>query len=185
MSIKTNKEVEVKSSWDNSWVLAYADGSEFYIPNALHVEKNDEKMLVKDDKQACIEAEKVGIPFIYDMYFVPNKVYVDTDENREILSKMLELHPEYKKIGLLYEIFEFYGYTYEVCEDGSVKEFEDGAVKEFNENGGFTLYSSISEALKEWVYTMEETNKNIFETGDVEDEFNTWTKNEIEFIKNI
>lgn len=95
--MKTNKEVELMANLKNSWLLAYAGGSEFYIPNALHVERNDNLMLVEDDEQASKEAEKAGIPMIYDMDGVPNGVYVDTEENREIITKMLNIHPEYKK----------------------------------------------------------------------------------------
>lgn len=97
--MKTNKEVEIIGGCKNSWLLVYADGSEFYIPDALHVERNDELMIVKDDEQASKEAEKAGIPLIYDMEDVPKGVYVDTDENREIIKKMLNIYTEYKKCG--------------------------------------------------------------------------------------
>ena len=42
---KTNREIERIENKKKSWLLAYAEGSEFYIPNALHVERNDELML--------------------------------------------------------------------------------------------------------------------------------------------
>lgn len=175
--IKSNKEMEVKSNAKNSWLLAYADNSGFYIPNVLHVERNDDKMLVEDDKQACVEAEKSGIPLICDMQFVPNNVYVDTEENRRIILEMLKKYPEYKKIGLLDEIFDYYECEYEINSDGKIKEFK--------EDNNFTIYDSIDEVLKAWISTMEETNKNLFETGDVESQFNTWSKEQIEFIKSL
>ena len=59
--MKTNKEAELMGNKKNSWLLAYADESEFYIPDVLHVERNDELMLVEGDEQASKEAEKAGI----------------------------------------------------------------------------------------------------------------------------
>lgn len=97
--MKTNKEAELMGNETNSWLLIYADGSEFYVPEALHIERNDELMLVENDEQASKEAEKAGIPLIYNLDGVPNGVYVDTEENREIIAKMLNLYPEYKKWG--------------------------------------------------------------------------------------
>lgn len=98
--MKTNKEVELMDNCKKSWVLMYADGSEFYIPNALHLERNDELMLVEDDEQASKEAEKAGISLIHDMEDVLKGVYVDTEENREIIIKMLNIYPKYKKWGI-------------------------------------------------------------------------------------
>lgn len=95
--MKFNKEVELMDDCKNSWLLMYADDSEFYIPNALHIERNDELMLVKDDDQASKEAEKAGIPLIYDIKDVSKGIYVDTEENRDIIIKMLNIYPEYKK----------------------------------------------------------------------------------------
>lgn len=97
--MKTNKEAELMGNEKNSWLLAYAYGSEFYIPDVLHVERNDELMLVEGDEQASKEAEKAGIPLIYDLEGVPNGVYVDTEENRNIITKMLKRYPEYKQWG--------------------------------------------------------------------------------------
>ncbi|MED4285356.1 hypothetical protein P4679_25875 [Priestia megaterium] len=56
-------------------------------------------MLVKDDSEACEEAEKDGIPLIYGLEDVPNGVYLDTEENKEIIKEMLNKYPEYKKWG--------------------------------------------------------------------------------------
>lgn len=97
--MKTNKEVELMGNDKNSWLLAYAQGSEFYLAHALHVERNDDLMLVEDDAQASKVAEKEGIPLIYGLEGIPDGVYVDTEENREIIAKMLNLYPEYKKWG--------------------------------------------------------------------------------------
>jgi hypothetical protein len=94
--MKNNKEVENKyNSKNNGWLLAYTEDSDFYISNALHIERNDELFLVKDDKQASIAAEKDGVKLIYGIDGVPDQVYVDTEENRKIIAKMLIKHPEY------------------------------------------------------------------------------------------
>lgn len=95
--MKTNKYFEKMNTSKESYLLCYADGSEFYIPNALHIERNDELMLVENDEQASVEAEKAGIPLIYGMDGVPDQVYIDTEDNREIIISMLEKYPEYKK----------------------------------------------------------------------------------------
>lgn len=98
--IKTNKEVELIQKENSKWLFSYADGSDFYIPNVLHIEKNDSLKLGDkyDDKQASRDAEKEGISLIYNMEGVPNGVYVDTEENRNIITEMLILYPEYKKL---------------------------------------------------------------------------------------
>lgn len=84
---------------EKSYLICIADGSDFYIPKALHIERNDELMLVEDDDQASIEAEKDGVKLIYNMSGLPDRVYVDTVENRQITKEMLEQYPEYKKWG--------------------------------------------------------------------------------------
>ena len=99
--MKTNKYFERMNTENKSYCLCYADGSEFYIPNALHIERNDELMLVEDDVEASIEAEKAGIPLIYNMDGVPDQVYIDTDDNRNILTEMLEQYPEYYNAHLV------------------------------------------------------------------------------------
>ena len=81
------------------------------------------------------------------------------------------------KENLLKEIFDYYQYNYQICIDGSVKEF--------NVDGRYTVLNSIDEALKNLVYTMEETNNNLFETGDIESKDNTWSYEQIDFIKSL
>lgn len=90
-----NREIEVLNNDKRSWVLAYADGSEYYIPGALHVERNDALMKVKDDEAAARAAKRAGVPLITDIKGVPKNVYVDTLENRQIIARMLQLYPEY------------------------------------------------------------------------------------------
>lgn len=94
-----NKYYENMDNDRKSYLIGIADGSEFYIPNALHVERNDALSLVENDEQASIEAEKDGVKLIYGMEGVPDQVYVDTEENRQIIIDMLEKYPEYKKVG--------------------------------------------------------------------------------------
>ncbi len=78
------------------YVLAYADYSGFYIPNALHVERDDELFLLEDDMEAAKAAERDGIQLIYGMEGVPDGVYVDTPENRAAILDSLEKYPEYR-----------------------------------------------------------------------------------------
>ena len=80
-----------------SYIIAYCDGSEFYIPNALHVERDDSLFLVESDEEASKDAEKDGIKLIYDMDGTPDGVYIDTEENRKIIIEMLAKYPEYRK----------------------------------------------------------------------------------------
>lgn len=104
--MKTNEEMELKvfsnpESKKKCWTLAYAEASSFYIPNALHIQGNDDLLLVDDDGEACKEAEKDGVPLIYGLENVPDGAYVDTEENRAIIEEMLNTYPEYKELGEL------------------------------------------------------------------------------------
>lgn len=91
---ETNKEIEIMDNGKRSWVIASACDSSFYLPEALHIERNDELMLVENDEEASIEAEKDGVPLIYGVDGIPDGVYIDTEENRRIIFKMLERFPE-------------------------------------------------------------------------------------------
>ena len=82
------------------WLLVYVEGSSFCIPGALHVEGNDDLRIFKDDDEACVETEKDGISLIYGMEGVPDRTYVDTDENRDIIRRMLKKYPEYIDVRL-------------------------------------------------------------------------------------
>ncbi len=83
-------------SGGKGYVLAVADGSEFYIPDAVHIERDDEAFRFADDAEAAKAAEQDGVRLIYGMEHVPDGVYVDTPENREIIQKNLEAYPAYK-----------------------------------------------------------------------------------------
>jgi hypothetical protein len=81
-----------------SYLIAIADNSTFYIPEALHIERNDELWLVEDDEEAAIKAEEDGVKLIYNMDGVPDQVYIDTEENRRSISEMLIKYPEYYNV---------------------------------------------------------------------------------------
>lgn len=68
----------------------------FYIPDALHIERDDELMMYDGDFEAAKAAEQDGIKLIYGMRDVPDGIYIDTPENREIILTGLEREPEYR-----------------------------------------------------------------------------------------
>ena len=76
------------------YVIGEAIGSEYYLPHADHVERNDMLYIdgewingIEDDEQAAKAAEADGVKLIYGMTGIPDGVYVDTPENRAILLK--------------------------------------------------------------------------------------------------
>lgn len=81
------------------YVLAVAEASRFYIPGALHVERDDSLMVCQDDEEAAKIAEQDGVKLIYGMEYVPDGVYVDTPENRAAITEGLETYPEYKEVS--------------------------------------------------------------------------------------
>lgn len=81
------------------------------------------------------------------------------------------------KESLLKNIFHYYQYKYQICTDGTVKEF--------TEDGMTIIHNSINDALNNLLHTMEETNQNLFETGDIVCQYNTWSKEQIDFIKSL
>jgi hypothetical protein len=82
------------------YAIFTADGSEFYIPDAEHIEKIDELNMFESDEEASAQAEKDGVQLIRGMDGVPDGVYVDTIENREIISDALLKWPEYKEMAV-------------------------------------------------------------------------------------
>ena len=78
------------------YIFALAEDSSFYIPNALHVERDDTLLLFTDDEEAAKAAERDGVQLIYGMEDVPDGVYLDTPENRTAILDSLEKHPEYR-----------------------------------------------------------------------------------------
>jgi len=84
------------------YVIAVCDDSEFYIPDAEHIERDDSLMLFNSDKEAAIAAEKDGVRLIQGMPGVPDGVYIDSEENRKHIEAMLKRYPEYKQWGESY-----------------------------------------------------------------------------------
>ena len=82
----------------SGYVFAIADGSGFYIPGALHVERDDELFLFADDEDAAHAAELAGFPLVHGMEDVPDGVYLDTEENRKAILRGLQQYPEYKNV---------------------------------------------------------------------------------------
>lgn len=130
------------------YLICTADNSSFYIPNAEHIERNDELGLVEDDIQASKEAEKDGIKLIYNMEGVPNGVYIDTLENREIIKEMLEKFPEYKKYGYKEKVSnkmrDFLLYTIKDCDTQNLGENGFNSIEEIDKYyEGMELYDLI------------------------------------------
>ena len=80
------------------YVIAIADDSEYYIPDAEHIERNDTLMLVEDDNAAAKAAEQDGINLVYGMEYVPDGVYLETPANRAAIQRGLDRYPEYKNV---------------------------------------------------------------------------------------
>lgn len=70
--------------------IFYTEGSDFYIENALHIEKIDRLNKFSDDEEATEQAKKDGILFINDIEGIEKDVYIDTEENRKIIIEFLK-----------------------------------------------------------------------------------------------
>ena len=81
------------------YVFAIAEDSSFYIPNALHVERDDDLFLFEDDAEAAKAAERDGVRLIYGMEDVPDGIYLDTPQNRAAILDSLEKYPEYRTVA--------------------------------------------------------------------------------------
>lgn len=77
------------------YVVAVAVNSEFYMPEAEHIETNDAVGILEDDETAAEYAEQDGVRLIRDMPHVTPGVYVDTPENRRVISETIKRYPEY------------------------------------------------------------------------------------------
>lgn len=73
------------------YVIAVCTDSDFYIPNAEHIERNDDLIpwAVPDDIAAAQAAVQDGVCLIRGMDSVQDDVYLDTDKNRAIIEKAL------------------------------------------------------------------------------------------------
>ncbi|MDL2287966.1 hypothetical protein LJC32_01125 [Oscillospiraceae bacterium OttesenSCG-928-F05] len=79
------------------YVISWADASSYYLPYALHIERNDhcEPWVYDDDTEAARAAEKDGIKLIYGMPGIDDGVYLDTPQNRRIIAESLKNYPSY------------------------------------------------------------------------------------------
>lgn len=64
------------------------------IPGAQHIEKMDFMHKFRDDYTAARQAEKDGIPIIHDMEGVEDWTYIDTPENRALITAVFHKYPE-------------------------------------------------------------------------------------------
>ncbi len=76
------------------YFLSITFGGGYYIPNALHVERDDEMLLFESDEQAAKAAERDGVKLIYGMDGIPDGIYIDTPENRDVIFQGLKKYPE-------------------------------------------------------------------------------------------
>lgn len=76
-----------KNEMEKGYVLAVCYDSDYYIPNAEHIERNDSLIpwLFPDDAAAAKGAEADGVPLIYGMDDVPDGIYIDSPKNREVI----------------------------------------------------------------------------------------------------
>jgi hypothetical protein len=82
---------------NRGYLIAICDDSDFYIPDAEHIERNDRLHLFETDDAASRAAEQDGIKLIHGMPGVPDCVYIDSEKNRAVITSMLEKYPEYKQ----------------------------------------------------------------------------------------
>lgn len=62
------------------------DADDPYICGALHVECDDQLWIYKTDEEAARAAERDGVKLLYGIPHVEDGVYLDTPENRQLLS---------------------------------------------------------------------------------------------------
>ena len=62
----------------------------------FHVERIDDMALYDGDFEAAKAAEQDGVRLIYGMDGIPDGIYIDTPENRELIRKGLGLYPDYR-----------------------------------------------------------------------------------------
>lgn len=80
------------------WIIAITTSAWDLIPNAEHIERNDE-MINRlpegyDDFSAAKTAKKAGIKLINDIEGIYKDLYIDTPENRKIILEYINKHPE-------------------------------------------------------------------------------------------
>jgi hypothetical protein len=71
------------------YVAAVSDG-DGYIPDAVHIERDDSLNIYPNDHAAARAAEADGVKLIYGLPYIPDKMYLDTPENRAIAERASE-----------------------------------------------------------------------------------------------
>lgn len=71
------------------YIITVSQASSFYADGVSHVEKDDTCSIYDSDAEATAAAEKRGYKFIRGMAGVMDGVYLDTQQNRNLLTKML------------------------------------------------------------------------------------------------
>lgn len=94
-SMKFTKNGEVRDG-KGYWVVCSSDSPDpaSYIINAIRP-CVDDSGLYKDDDEAVLAAKRDGVPLICGMAGIPDDIYVDTDENRNIIKEWLFQYPWY------------------------------------------------------------------------------------------
>lgn len=84
------------------YVITYSERDDFYIPYALHVEKDTScnAWMYETHLAASKAARMDGVELIYGMDHVPDGIYLDTEENRQLIKDKLQEFPKYKKLGI-------------------------------------------------------------------------------------
>lgn len=71
------------------YIICIATTGSNLIPNASHIEVDGENPLFYSDYDAARQAEKDGIAIIHDMPGIEDWTYLDTPENRKIITSWL------------------------------------------------------------------------------------------------
>ena len=84
---------------EKGYVIAVTDDSDYYLPNAEHIERNDSSTpwLYQDDGEAAKGAERDGIKLIYGMNGIDDGVHIDTLENRKIIQSALQKNAQQER----------------------------------------------------------------------------------------
>ena len=105
MNVETDKlifiyERKVDYMKEKLYAIAICNGASDCIPDAEHIERVDElverlgKLDEIDDFVAAQMAKADGIKLIDDIEGIYKDFYVDTEENRRIIYKYMEEHPD-------------------------------------------------------------------------------------------
>lgn len=81
------------------YVITFSENSDYYIPEALYIKRDKlcNAFMYENDAAAAQGAIMDGVKLIHGMEDVPDGVYIDTEENRKIIKRMLELYPKYRR----------------------------------------------------------------------------------------